>query len=107
MVAVSLPVICGPTAAGKSALALQVAQSCALGIVSADSRQAYRVVARGVPRWRVCRNGLHQRPHLVDPAGRDHRVNATHDPLLQQRSRVDEEEARRKTGLTRLFPMQR
>lgn len=42
LVAVSLPVICGPTAAGKSALALQVAQSCALGIVSADSRQVYR-----------------------------------------------------------------
>lgn len=39
---VRLPVICGPTAAGKSALAMAVAQACDMGIVSADSRQVYR-----------------------------------------------------------------
>jgi len=39
---VRLAVICGPTAAGKSSLALALAESCGLGIVSADSRQVYR-----------------------------------------------------------------
>jgi tRNA dimethylallyltransferase len=39
---VRLPIICGPTAAGKSALAMAVAEACGLGIVSADSRQVYR-----------------------------------------------------------------
>lgn len=34
--------VCGPTAAGKSSLALALAESCGLGIVSADSRQVYR-----------------------------------------------------------------
>lgn len=37
-----LPVICGPTASGKSALALQVAQAVGGAIISADSRQVYR-----------------------------------------------------------------
>jgi tRNA dimethylallyltransferase len=35
-------VICGPTAAGKSAIALWLAQSRSADIVSADSRQVYR-----------------------------------------------------------------
>ena len=39
---VRLPVVCGPTAAGKSALALHVAEACGASIVSADSRQVYR-----------------------------------------------------------------
>jgi len=35
-------VICGPTAAGKSALAMRLAERHGLSIVSADSRQVYR-----------------------------------------------------------------
>lgn len=35
-------IICGPTAAGKSALALRLAERHRLAIVSADSRQVYR-----------------------------------------------------------------
>jgi tRNA dimethylallyltransferase len=35
-------VICGPTAAGKSALAMRLAERHGLAIVSADSRQVYR-----------------------------------------------------------------
>jgi len=38
----SLPVICGPTAAGKSALALRLADLRGASIISADSRQVYR-----------------------------------------------------------------
>ncbi len=39
---VRLAIICGPTAAGKSGLALQLADAFGLGILSADSRQVYR-----------------------------------------------------------------
>lgn len=38
----SVAVVCGPTAAGKSALALALAEGHGLSIVSADSRQIYR-----------------------------------------------------------------
>lgn len=38
----SLRVLCGPTAAGKSALAMQLAESVGAAIISADSRQIYR-----------------------------------------------------------------
>lgn len=37
-----LSCIVGPTAAGKSAVAMHLAQQCGLSIVSADSRQVYR-----------------------------------------------------------------
>ena len=37
-----LPVICGPTASGKSALALHLAEHVGASIISADSRQVYR-----------------------------------------------------------------
>lgn len=38
----SVPVICGPTAAGKSAVAMALAEAHGATIVSADSRQIYR-----------------------------------------------------------------
>ena len=38
----SLPVICGPTASGKSVLALRLAEQARISIISADSRQVYR-----------------------------------------------------------------
>jgi tRNA dimethylallyltransferase len=37
-----LPVICGPTASGKSALAVRLAELAGGAIISADSRQVYR-----------------------------------------------------------------
>lgn len=39
---VNLRVICGPTASGKSALALRLAELTGVSIISADSRQVYR-----------------------------------------------------------------
>jgi tRNA dimethylallyltransferase len=42
LAAASLPVICGPTASGKSALALSLAEQFNGAIISADSRQVYR-----------------------------------------------------------------
>ncbi len=38
----AVPVICGPTAAGKSAIALRLADVAPITIISADSRQLYR-----------------------------------------------------------------
>ena len=38
----SIRVICGPTGAGKSALAMRLAESRGAMILSADSRQIYR-----------------------------------------------------------------
>jgi tRNA dimethylallyltransferase len=38
----TIPVICGPTASGKSAIAMQLAQRREITIISADSRQIYR-----------------------------------------------------------------
>ncbi len=37
----AIPVICGPTAAGKSALAMHLAEQAPITIISADSRQLY------------------------------------------------------------------
>ena len=42
MGAARLRIICGPTAAGKSRIALDLAESHGAEIVSADSRQVYR-----------------------------------------------------------------
>ncbi|MDY6807258.1 MAG: isopentenyl transferase family protein, partial [Cyanobacteriota bacterium] len=39
---VTLITICGPTATGKSGLALKLAERLGVGIISADSRQVYR-----------------------------------------------------------------
>ena len=41
-VVAEIPVLCGPTAAGKSAVALSLAESRDATIISADSRQVYR-----------------------------------------------------------------
>jgi tRNA dimethylallyltransferase len=42
LAAAKLRIICGPTAAGKSAIALELAERYNAGIISADSRQIYR-----------------------------------------------------------------
>ncbi len=38
----NVPVICGPTAGGKSAIAMKLAENRKIAIISADSRQIYR-----------------------------------------------------------------
>ena len=72
MVAVSVPVIVGPTAVGKTAVALALARHWPLEVVSADSRQVYRRLdigtAKPTPRERerVPHLGL----DLVEPGER-------------------------------------
>jgi tRNA dimethylallyltransferase len=70
--AVRLRVICGPTAAGKSALALALAERFPLAIISADSRQIYRGFDIGTAK--PTPNEQARVPHygidLVDPKDR-------------------------------------
>jgi tRNA dimethylallyltransferase len=72
LAAVSVPVIVGPTAVGKTAVALALARHWPLEIVSADSRQVYRRLDIGTAkptrreRARVPHLGL----DLVDPGER-------------------------------------
>jgi len=65
-------VVCGPTAAGKSALAMRLAELLPITIISADSRQIYRGFDIGTAKpGRLDREKV---PHvgldLVDPAER-------------------------------------
>ncbi|MEJ7810942.1 MAG: tRNA (adenosine(37)-N6)-dimethylallyltransferase MiaA [Gemmatimonadaceae bacterium] len=71
----SLRVICGPTAAGKSALALQLAEQFGATIVSADSRQVYRRFDIGTAK--PDRASRERVPHMgVDVAEPDERYSA-------------------------------
>jgi tRNA dimethylallyltransferase len=67
-----LRIICGPTGAGKSALALALARTHPLVILSADSRQIYRGFDIGTakPSTREQREVPHRGIDLVDPAHR-------------------------------------
>jgi len=68
----SVRIICGPTGAGKSALAMQLAESHGALIVSADSRQIYRGFDIGTAK--PSKADLQRIPHrgidVVDPSFR-------------------------------------
>ena len=74
-------VICGPTASGKSQIALLVAEQLGGEIINADSRQIYRgmSVGTGVPG----RSALERVPHhlygFIDPARRYSVARYVHD----------------------------
>ncbi|WP_298036949.1 tRNA (adenosine(37)-N6)-dimethylallyltransferase MiaA [uncultured Desulfuromonas sp.] len=67
--ALPLLVICGPTASGKTALALRLAQRLEMEIISADSRQVYRHLDIGTAK--ATREERRRVPHhlidVVDP----------------------------------------
>jgi len=67
-----IAVICGPTAAGKSALAMSVAASTPCMIISADSRQVYRGFDVGTAKPTAAeRAGVpHRGIDVADPADR-------------------------------------
>lgn len=72
-----LRVICGPTGAGKSALALSLAERLPLAIVSADSRQVYRGFDIGTAKPTRAERDLV--PHFgIDVAEPDERYTAAH-----------------------------
>ena len=68
----SVRIICGPTAAGKSAVALRLAQQCGAVIISADSRQIYRGFDIGTakPTSEERRRVPHLGLDVVDPSQR-------------------------------------
>lgn len=71
----SLPVICGPTASGKSALALRLAEHAGAAIISADSRQLYRGFDIGTAKPDAAERA--RVPHFgIDVAGPDERYTA-------------------------------
>jgi tRNA dimethylallyltransferase len=65
----SLVVICGPTASGKTALALKLAEHLPVEIISADSRQVYRGMDIGTakPERREREKIPHHLIDVVDP----------------------------------------
>ena len=70
-----LPIICGPTAVGKTALALSLAEFFPMEIVSADSRQVYRLMDIGTAKP----TGIERRQvrhHLLDVVWPDEDFNA-------------------------------
>ncbi len=68
-VKIPLLVICGATGSGKSALALELAQHRPLEIVSADSRQIYRMMDIGTAKPAAAEQKLvpHHMIDLIDP----------------------------------------
>ena len=70
-----LVVLCGPTAAGKTAAALELARHCALEVISADSRQVYRLMDIGTAK--PTRDERAQVPHhLLDVVWPDQTFDA-------------------------------
>ncbi|MGA2508058.1 MAG: tRNA (adenosine(37)-N6)-dimethylallyltransferase MiaA [Chitinispirillaceae bacterium] len=67
-----VPVLLGPTAAGKTAIALQIAQSAGWEILSCDSRQIYRYMDIGTakPRQGERDRVRHWLIDILDPAER-------------------------------------
>lgn len=72
MAGVKLRIICGPTAAGKSAIASELAELCDAAIISADSRQIYRGFDIGTskPRCDELDRTLHFGVDVADPSER-------------------------------------
>jgi tRNA dimethylallyltransferase len=67
-----LRIICGPTAAGKSTLALELSESVYAAIVSADSRQIYCYfdIATAKPTREECERATHYGIDVAEPTER-------------------------------------
>ncbi|HEV7388031.1 MAG TPA: tRNA (adenosine(37)-N6)-dimethylallyltransferase MiaA [Gemmatimonadaceae bacterium] len=72
MAADRLRIICGPTAAGKSGIALELAAEHNAAIVSADSRQVYCYFDIGTakPTRRECEQATHYGVDVIEPTER-------------------------------------
>ena len=73
----ALVVICGPTAVGKTALALQLAEAFDGEIISADSRQVFRLMDIGTAKP-TTEEQKRVRHHLIDVAWPDEEFHAQH-----------------------------
>ena len=93
----TLVVICGPTAGGKTALALQLAEQCELEIISADSRQVYRGMDIGTAKATVEERSK-VRHHLIDVVDPDEDFTAS-DFLLRGRAALNDIAGRQRLPL--------
>ncbi len=93
----TLVVICGPTAGGKTALALQLAEQCEVEIISADSRQVYRQMDIGTAKATVKERSV-VRHHLIDVVDPDEDFTAS-DFLQQGRAALKAIAGRRRLPL--------
>jgi len=80
-----LPILCGPTASGKTAQALRLAEQFPCEIVSADSRQVYREMDIGTAKpSRAERNQVPH--HLIDVINPDQDFNASDYAVMAHRA---------------------
>ena len=78
-------VVCGPTASGKSALAVELALRFGGEVISADSRQVYRGLDIGTAK--ITREEMRGIPHhLLDIAEPNHRVSVAEYKILGDRA---------------------
>lgn len=87
-----IPVVCGPTGAGKSAIALHLAELAGRALISADSRQVYRGFDIGTakPSPEERRRVMHYGVDCVEPADRYSAASFARDAELW----IGESEAR-------------
>ena len=88
-------IIVGPTASGKSALAIELARKIGGEIISADSRQVYKGLDIGT--GKITKREMKGVPHhLLDIASPTRMITA-HDFAIQARKAIDDITARAKT----------
>ena len=88
-------IIVGPTASGKSALAIELARKIGGEIISADSRQVYKGLDIGT--GKITKREMKGVPHhLLDIASPTRMITA-HDFAIQARKAIDDITARTKT----------
>jgi tRNA dimethylallyltransferase len=80
-----LPILCGPTASGKTALALRLAEQFPSEIVSADSRQVYREMDIGTAKPSLAERSQVSH-HLIDVINPDHEFNASDYAVMAHRA---------------------
>jgi tRNA dimethylallyltransferase len=89
---IKVPVLLGPTASGKTAVALQIAESTGWEIISCDSRQVYRFMDIGTAK--PCREDLDRVRHwlidILDPAEQYSAAAFANDALNVIRTRAAE-----------------
>lgn len=81
-------IICGPTAVGKTGAALELAERLDGEVVSADSRQVYRLMDIGTAKPTAAEQ-QRVRHHLIDVAWPDEPFNASHFKHLAGEAIVD------------------
>jgi tRNA dimethylallyltransferase len=84
----ALVVICGPTAVGKTALALNLAEYFNAEIISADSRQLYRLMDIGTAKP-IAEELQRVRHHLIDVAWPDEDFHAARFVSLAEEAVAD------------------